>query len=133
MFLTSPACASQGHLRVVKPQAHKVGEPRAGTGCASADCFITACCQSSHRLQDFCDAYTCSSFFISAKSGDNVAQMFFRVAADLAGVTVSKPDIAASGKVVPAAIVNHARDDVTIDAPAIGERKEPSNKKCCIQ
>jgi Ras-related protein Rab-28 len=54
-----------GHLRTVKPQRHK----------------------------DFADASGMHSFFVSAKSGDNVAAMFYRIAADLAGVTLTKPEL----------------------------------------
>ena len=33
------------------------------------------------------------SFFVSAKTGDNIVPSFTRIAADLAGVSLSKPDL----------------------------------------
>ena len=39
--------------------------------------------------------------------GDNVAQCFYRVAADLAGVVLTKPELEVASKVVKAEIINH--------------------------
>lgn len=38
---------------------------------------------------------------MSAKTGDNVAQCFYRVAADLAGVVLTKPELEARFKTTP--------------------------------
>ena len=54
------------------------------------------------------DMYSC---FMSAKTGDNVSQCFYRVAADLAGVTLTKPEIEVAAKIVKAQIVNHPQED----------------------
>ena len=54
----------------------------------------------------------------SAKSGDNVGAMFYRIAADLAGVQLSKPELEVASKVVTAEIVNHAKDLPTEQIPA---------------
>ena len=50
------------------------------------------------------------SCFMSAKTGDNVSQCFHRVAADLAGVVLTKPEIEVASKVVRAEIINHPQD-----------------------
>ena len=67
------------HLRAVKPERHN----------------------------EFADANEMYSYFMSAKTGDNVISTFYRIAADLAGVVLKKPDVEVIGKVVKAEIVNH--------------------------
>mmetsp|Transcript_65331 Transcript_65331/g.174057 ORF Transcript_65331/g.174057 Transcript_65331/m.174057 type:complete len:220 (+) Transcript_65331:73-732(+) len=62
-----------------------------------------------HNL--FADENEMYSCFMSAKTGDNVSQCFYRVAADLAGVTLTKPEIEVAAKIVTAQIVNHPTDD----------------------
>ena len=47
---------------------------------------------------------------MSAKTGDNVSQCFFRVAADLAGVVLTKPELEVSSKIVKAQIVNYPQE-----------------------
>lgn len=81
-----------GHLRAVKPQRHK----------------------------EFADAGGMASFFVSAKTGDNVSAMFYRLAADLSGVELTKPDLAAASKVVAAALINHPQHDPEVQAPPVG-------------
>jgi Ras-related protein Rab-28 len=81
-----------GHLRAVKPQKHK----------------------------EFADAHGMASFFVSAKTGDNVNAMFFRLSADLAGVELTKPDMVAAGKVVAATLINHPQHDPQVSAPPVG-------------
>ena len=46
-----------------------------------------------------------------AKSGDNVNPTFFRIAAELAGVVLSKSDLEGNTKVLEANIVNHQQHD----------------------
>lgn len=53
------------HMRVVKPEAHTK-------------------LSASKSMEDF---------FVSAKTGDSVHEMFVKVAGDLAGVVISKPSI----------------------------------------
>jgi Ras-related protein Rab-28 len=95
--------ADMGHLRVVRPQQHK----------------------------DLCEKEGMSSFFVSAKTGDQVAAMFFRIAADLCGVKISRPDLAIVSKVIPATIIDHAKDDPAVAAPPVGDRKAAGGKKRC--
>jgi Ras-related protein Rab-28 len=89
------------HLRAVKPDKHNV----------------------------FADQHGMYSYFVSAKTGDNVAATMFRIAADLAGVVLSKPDIEVASKVVTAQIVNHPQDS----AAATGQNnKDASESKCAV-
>lgn len=59
------------HLRTVKPEKH-------------------------NQFADENDMY---SFFMSAKTGDNVASTFYRIAADLAGVVLTRPELEVASKV----------------------------------
>ena len=86
------AAADMGHLRAVKPQRHK----------------------------EFADSAGMASFFVSAKTGDNVSAMFYRLAADLSGVELTKPDLAAVSKVVTATLINHQQHDPEVSAPPVG-------------
>jgi hypothetical protein len=56
--------------------------------------------------------------------------MFFKLAADLSGVVVSKPELAVAAKIVPATIINHQQNDPTVHAPAVGHRV--SSSRCSI-
>ena len=51
---------------------------------------------------------------MSAKSGDQVRQAFWKIAATLAGVTLMKPDLEIQSTVVPATIIDHARHDEAV-------------------
>jgi Ras-related protein Rab-28 len=96
------AAADLGHLRTVKPQRHK----------------------------EFADSHGMSSFFVSAKSGDNVASTFYQLAAELAGVAMTKPELQIASKVVPATIINHPQNDPSVMAPSVGPRVR--DKKRCV-
>lgn len=71
------------HLRTVKPDKHNA----------------------------FADENAMYSYFMSAKTGDNVTTTFYRIAADLAGVTLSKSEVEVQSKTVTAVIVNHTKTD----------------------
>ena len=71
------------HLRTVKPEKHNT----------------------------FADEHAMYSYFMSAKTGDNVSSAFYRIAADLAGVKLSKTDVEMQSKNVTAVIVNHEQDE----------------------
>lgn len=90
------------HLRAVKPERHN----------------------------EFADANEMYSYFVSAKSGDNVMSTFYRVAADLAGVVLSKPEIEVVGKVVKAEIVNHPNKMDPNDSQ--GSKRASSSSKCAV-
>lgn len=57
--------ADKSHIRAVKPDKH-------------------------NKFADENDMY---SYFMSAKTGDNVSACFYRIAADLAGVVLTKPEL----------------------------------------
>ena len=75
------------------------------------------------------------SFFISAKTGDNVGTTLQRIAADLAGVVLSKPDQETAAKVVPAQIVNHPTDAGSSSAGQRGSggAEKKKGKPCVLQ
>lgn len=47
------------------------------------------------------------SYFVSAKNGDHVNSTFYRIAADLAGIVLTKSELESNTKVVRAEIINH--------------------------
>ena len=67
------------------------------------------------------------SFFISAKTGDQVNTTFTKIAADLAGVTLRKPDVEVATKVVHAEIVDHPTHN-----EGEPEKAAKGKKKCAI-
>lgn len=78
----------------------------------------------------FADDHQLYSYFVSAKSGDHVQQAFYRIAADLAGIVLSKTDIDQKAKVVQAEIINHPQHDPNQEKLVLKEEKD---KKCTIQ
>ncbi|CAJ1405906.1 unnamed protein product [Effrenium voratum] len=60
------------------------------------------------------------SYFVSARSGDQVHISFYRIAADLAGVTLTKPELEVAQKPTRAELVNHPRNDPS--HPEVGGR-----------
>jgi len=66
-------------------------------------------------------------YLISAKTGDNINPMFYRIAADLAGVVITKAELDISAKVVKAEIVNHPQHD-----PHTGSVVLKDESKCLI-
>ena len=56
------------------------------------------------------------SFFVSAKTGDNVPTAFYRIVADIAGVTLTSPDISNAAKVVTAQVINHPQTELNDNA-----------------
>ena len=75
----------------------------------------------------FADENDMYSYFVSAKTGDNVNSAFHRIAADWAGVVLTKPEREVAAKPVVASIVNHARN---MDVPA-GEQGRGSGDSGC--
>ena len=78
-----------------------------------------------HKHNTFADNHSMYSYFMSAKTGDNVSSTFYRIAADLAGVKLSRTEMEMKAKNVTAVIVNH-KEDKTGVAP--GKPK----KSCAI-
>lgn len=84
--------------------------------------------QEKHNL--FAIEHQMIPFLVSAKTGERVNGMFTRIAADLAGVQITKSDIEAADKIVTANIVDH---------PSAGEptgprgpQKEPEDSGCTV-
>jgi hypothetical protein len=82
------------------------------------------------------------TYNVSAKTGDQVNAMFYRIAADLAGVVLSRPEVEVATvgkrrttlmrfqKIVKAEIVNHANvEGVAPPKPDGAEKK----KACVVQ
>ena len=51
------------------------------------------------------------SFFVSAKTGDNVAASFYRIVADISGVVLTPPDVRNAAKVVTAQVIEHSQNN----------------------
>ena len=71
------------------------------------------------------------SFLVSAKTGDNVAKVFYRIVADLAGVTVTSPEISNATKVVTAQVINHPQD-VMCNHTSFETDHISIKTRCCI-
>eukprot|EP00283_Hemiselmis_rufescens_P021012 CAMPEP_0173438846 /NCGR_PEP_ID=MMETSP1357-20121228/20632_1 /TAXON_ID=77926 /ORGANISM="Hemiselmis rufescens, Strain PCC563" /LENGTH=202 /DNA_ID=CAMNT_0014404167 /DNA_START=27 /DNA_END=632 /DNA_ORIENTATION=+ len=61
----------------------------------------------SERHTQLVETHGMRSFFVSAKTGDNVSTTFYRVASELSGVTLTKPEVEVNAKVVKAEIVDY--------------------------
>ena len=86
------------HIRAVKPEMHN----------------------------EFADENELYSYFVSAKTGDNVMSTFYRIAADLAGVVLSKPEFDSVGNVVKAEIVNHPNHPGFLHSGVLNKKKKVS-------
>eukprot|EP00747_Dinoflagellata_sp_TGD_P163384 gnl/TRDRNA2_/TRDRNA2_182011_c0_seq1.p2 gnl/TRDRNA2_/TRDRNA2_182011_c0~~gnl/TRDRNA2_/TRDRNA2_182011_c0_seq1.p2 ORF type:complete len:234 (+),score=68.99 gnl/TRDRNA2_/TRDRNA2_182011_c0_seq1:135-836(+) len=78
----------------------------------------------------FAEENDLSSYFVSARSGDQVQPSFFRIAADLAGVAISKPELEVAQKPTKAELINHQRNDP--NHPEVNADDVGKQKKCCI-
>jgi len=83
------------------------------------------------KHNQFADENEMFSCFMSAKTGDNVSQCFYRVAADLAGVVLTKPEIEVASKVVKAEIVNHPQNDS--NEPLVDRSSRTGRGGCMVQ
>mmetsp|Transcript_8170 Transcript_8170/g.17839 ORF Transcript_8170/g.17839 Transcript_8170/m.17839 type:complete len:233 (-) Transcript_8170:86-784(-) len=82
------------------------------------------------KHSQFADENDLYSYHVSARSGDQVHAAFYRIAADLAGVTLTKPEIEVAQKPTRAELINHQRNDPThpeVNAEEVGRRKN-----CCL-
>mmetsp|Transcript_16810 Transcript_16810/g.25433 ORF Transcript_16810/g.25433 Transcript_16810/m.25433 type:complete len:101 (+) Transcript_16810:2-304(+) len=50
-------------------------------------------------------------YYVSARTGDNVHPAFYRIAADLAGVTLTRPELEVAQKPTKAELINHLQND----------------------
>jgi len=77
----------------------------------------------------FAEEHGLYSYFVSAKTGDHVTQAFYRIAAELAGIQLTKAEIEEKAKVVQADIINHPQHDPNQEKLVLKEKKE----RCVIQ
>ena len=84
------------------------------------------------KHNQFADENDMFSCFMSAKSGDNVSQCFYRVAADLAGVVLTKPELEVASKVVRAESVSHPQDEPE-NHRGTGPPAAPKKGSCLVQ
>lgn len=70
------------------------------------------------------------SYFVSARTGDQVHASFFRIAADLAGVTLTKPEIEVAQVAMKAELINHQQNDPGYNEVNAEDITKP--KKCSI-
>ncbi|OWZ06314.1 Ras family GTPase [Phytophthora megakarya] len=82
------------------------------------------------KHKQFTEENDLKSFFVSAKTGDQVNTTFRQVAADLAGVALTKSDLDVEAPVLKAQIVNHEQNDPDIKTPGI---RNVQNAKCSLQ
>ncbi|ETW08773.1 hypothetical protein H310_01291 [Aphanomyces invadans] len=81
------------------------------------------------KHKQFADENDMKSYLLSAKTGDQVNSTFFQLAADLAGVIVTRPEVEVTSPAVKATIINHEQNDPDVKAPDM--RKQ--SKGCLIQ
>jgi Ras-related protein Rab-28 len=73
-----------------------------------------------------------SGFFVSAKTGDKVNPMFVKVAADLAGMQLTKAELEVSDNVVQAQIVNHPNSDPSEAVSAVSQITPKKESGGCL-
>lgn len=72
-------------------------------------------------------------FLVSAKTGDRVNGMFTKIAAELAGVQMSKSEVDIVEARVTASIVNHPVAPVAESAPRGPAKKDDDDSTCVLQ
>lgn len=82
------------------------------------------------KHNQFADENDLYSYFVSARTGDQVQPSFFRIAADLAGVTLTKPEQEVAQKPTKAELINHQRHDPA--HPEVNAEDLNKGGKCCI-
>eukprot|EP00953_Heterococcus_sp_UTEX-ZZ885_P023877 13098-Heterococcus_DN1.PRE.5 len=86
------------------------------------------------RAHVFADENNMHMFFMSAKSGDQVNACFHRLAAQLAGIKMSKAELQmldGASNVVTAAIINHERHDPEVNGGEVPVYTK-AGRSCCI-
>ena len=73
--------------------------------------------------EQFVESFSMKSFYVSAKTGDNVNTCFHKVAADLAGIALTKPEVEVAAKVVKAELIDHPGGAVSGDG---GDKRAPN-------
>mmetsp|Transcript_147 Transcript_147/g.371 ORF Transcript_147/g.371 Transcript_147/m.371 type:complete len:234 (+) Transcript_147:168-869(+) len=92
----------------------------------------------SDRHTSLVETHGMRSFYVSAKTGDNVNTAFYRVASELAGVALTKPEVEVAAKVIKAEIVDYPEGEQGRAQPQAagggeGGSKSKMDKKCSVQ
>ncbi|CEL94612.1 unnamed protein product [Vitrella brassicaformis CCMP3155] len=85
------------------------------------------------KHNEFAMCHSMKSYFVSAKTGDQVASTFYRIAADLAGVELQRPEVEVAQRAVKAELINHPRNDNTlpeVTADTIARRR--GSRRCIV-
>eukprot|EP00277_Geminigera_cryophila_P036367 CAMPEP_0173095174 /NCGR_PEP_ID=MMETSP1102-20130122/31680_1 /TAXON_ID=49646 /ORGANISM="Geminigera sp., Strain Caron Lab Isolate" /LENGTH=225 /DNA_ID=CAMNT_0013984833 /DNA_START=45 /DNA_END=722 /DNA_ORIENTATION=- len=85
----------------------------------------------SEKHTQFIESFNMKSFYVSAKTGDNVNTCFHKVAADLAGIALTKPEVEVAAKVVKAELINHPIS--TGGSRSSDSAASKKDKKCSVQ
>jgi hypothetical protein len=93
---------------------------------------------SKRRQEQFAEENEMFIYEVSAKTGYRVRKMFQRVAADLAGVLLTRKDVEAAGKAISADIVQHPQlEDGTgpakIVTTPVKAKPDRSGPTCSVQ
>ncbi|KAL4232222.1 Ras-related protein Rab-28 [Mactra antiquata] len=83
------------------------------------------------KHQRFAQEHGMSSHFVSAKTGDSVALCFQKVAAEILGIKLTKPDVEQHHRVVKAEIVNYSKQE-EIAAKSMPQTN-PKSTFCVLQ
>ena len=65
----------------------------------------------SEQHERFAEDNNLYSFYVSAKTGDQINTCFYKIACDLAGIQVTKPLMEVTQKTIVAEIVQHKQND----------------------
>eukprot|EP00401_Gymnodinium_catenatum_P032505 CAMPEP_0117515062 /NCGR_PEP_ID=MMETSP0784-20121206/30387_1 /TAXON_ID=39447 /ORGANISM="" /LENGTH=233 /DNA_ID=CAMNT_0005310869 /DNA_START=106 /DNA_END=807 /DNA_ORIENTATION=- len=82
------------------------------------------------KHNQFADENDLYSYFVSARTGDQVQRSFFRIAADLAGVTLTKPEMEVAQAPTKAEVINHQRHDPAHPEASVEDITKPTT--CCV-
>lgn len=82
------------------------------------------------KHNQFADENDVYSYYVSARSGEQVNASFYRIAADLAGITVTKPEMEVIQRPTVAELINYPRHDPA--HPEVNAEDLARRKKCCI-
>ncbi|TMW60272.1 hypothetical protein Poli38472_000314 [Pythium oligandrum] len=81
------------------------------------------------KHKQFSEENDLKSFFVSAKTGDQVNATFRQIASELAGIVVSKAELEVETPVLKAQIVNHQQNDPDVKSPDIRAK----TRQCSLQ
>mmetsp|Transcript_54397 Transcript_54397/g.145637 ORF Transcript_54397/g.145637 Transcript_54397/m.145637 type:complete len:233 (-) Transcript_54397:80-778(-) len=82
------------------------------------------------KHNQFAEENDLHSYLVSARTGDQVQLSFYRIAADLAGVTLTKPEMEVAQKPTKAELINHQRNDPA--HPEVNAADLNKGKGCCV-